>query len=700
MEVLPIALFVFFVAVVLWMSFYFARRTQSASNYFAAGGQIPWAVNGVAFAGDYLSAASFLGICGLIATVGYDGFLYSIGYLAGWIVALFVVAEPMKRLGRYTFTDALDANYNSRGIQLAAGISTLIVSIFYLIPQMVGAGVLVTPLLGLPHAVGVIMVGAIVITIVATAGMTSTTWVQFLKGGLLIIFSLALVVAVCWRGLTTEPDHGGDSRFYPFRTMPATVVDGRLAPGDSTHEYVGQIQLRGVTYVKLAKLRELTRDESGAYGFSLRGSPVRLNGVSPALDQLAAGEGTETTELNGATYERRDGKLFIKTFFWWLRVDKPDGAIELKELASETRRADGTRLINGLPAGKNEQLQLGSLAAIQGASGSEAETGPVGPVRFLALLSDKATVVTGWKKAATFTDGGYTVTLFSPSAVTGNRVMRPGLKFKVSGTWMERLDFVSLMLALFCGTAALPHILIRYYTVKSPAAARKSTIVAIAAIGFFYVLTLYMGLGAMVNSVVDPVDNNMSAPLLARSFNPFLFAMISAIAFATVLGTVSGLIVAASGAVAHDLLDRYHGLNFSERQKVVIGKAAAFTVGLVAIILGIVFKGMNVSFLVGWAFAVAASANLPAVIMLLFWKRTTAQGIVASIIVGIVSAVGLILLSPDMYVMYGIPAERAPMKLSNPGVFSIPLSFLVLVVVSLLTPRPARPGADAKPSAA
>jgi cation/acetate symporter len=265
--------------------------------------------------------------------------------------------------------------------------------------------------------------------------------------------------------------------------------------------------------------------------------------------------------------------------------------------------------------------------------------------------------------------------------------MRPGLKFKVEGTPMQRLDFVSLMLALFCGTAALPHILIRYYTVPSPACARKSTIVAIAAIGFFYILTLFMGLGAMTGAVVNPLDNNMSAPLLARSFGEVLFAIISAIAFATVLGTVSGLIIAASGAVAHDLMDRYARITMTERQKVNAGKFAAIIVGGIAIVLGIAFKGMNVSFLVGWAFAVAASANLPAIIMLLFWKRTTAKGITASIIVGIVSALGLILLSPDMFPRYGLDAKSAPIPFSNPAIVSIPLSFLTLVVVSLLTNR-------------
>jgi cation/acetate symporter len=172
---LAIVVFLAFVAVTLGLSTYLGKKAKSSAGYFAAHGQIPWFVNGVAFAGDYLSAASFLGICGMIAFYGYDGFLYSIGYLAGWVVALFVVAEPMKRLGKFTFADALNSRFNSPGIKLAAGVSTLVVSVFYLIPQMVGAGVLVQPLLGLPHWVGVVLVGAVVIFIVVTAGMVSTT---------------------------------------------------------------------------------------------------------------------------------------------------------------------------------------------------------------------------------------------------------------------------------------------------------------------------------------------------------------------------------------------------------------------------------------------------------------------------------------------------------------------------------------------
>ncbi|HEY7516568.1 MAG TPA: cation acetate symporter, partial [Vicinamibacteria bacterium] len=181
-EASPVSIVVFalFVGAVLWISFYLGAAARSAKGYFAAHGDIHWFVNGVAFAGDYLSAASFLGICGMIAFYGYDGFLYSIGYLAGWIVALFVVAEPLKRLGRFTFADALDSRFGSRGIKLSAAVSTLAVSIFYLIPQMVGAGALVQPLLGFPHYVGVLLVGVVVVTIVVTAGMVSTTWVQFI----------------------------------------------------------------------------------------------------------------------------------------------------------------------------------------------------------------------------------------------------------------------------------------------------------------------------------------------------------------------------------------------------------------------------------------------------------------------------------------------------------------------------------------
>ena len=632
---MAIAIFLAFVGFVLGLSFYFGAKTKSASGYYAAGGQIHWAVNGVAFAGDYLSAASFLGICGMIATAGYDGFLYSIGFLAGWIVALFVVAEPMKRLGKYTFTDAVDAKFNSRGIKLMAAISTLVVSLCYLIPQMVGAGVLVEPLLGLPHAAGVVLVGTIVIVIVATAGMTSTTYVQFLKGGLLILFSTIVVIAVLVRGFATQPDQGGAVPFHPNAELTATADGGKLVPADPAYAFVEQKAVKKLTVVKLEK------------------------------DKVAS---------------------------WWLKSEK-DGQIKLTETQWVSQAPGGPKVVNGEPGGK---LRLvGNMTSIAGDASPAAKTGSLGPFEFLAKIGHKDTKVQQWNNVKFEDASGAAVTVHYAYVTPGNRILRPGLKFKLEGTFLEKLDFVSLMLALFLGTAALPHILIRYYTVPSPACARKSTIVAIAGIGFFYILTLFMGLGAMTSGVINLSDNNMSAPLLALSFGTFLFAVISAIAFATVLGTVAGLIVAASGAVAHDLMDRYANIKMDEKQKVRAGRIAAFVVGILAIILGILFKGQNVSFLVGLAFAVAASANLPAIVMILFWPKTTAQGVSASIGVGIVSSLVIIALSPSLYTQYGLDPAAAPIPLNNPGIVSIPLSFITLVVVSLLTAKKAEPAPEA-----
>ena len=623
---MAIAIFIVFVVLVIGLSFFLGNKTKTSSGYYAAGGKIHWGVNGIAFAGDYLSAASFLGICGLIATLGFDGFLYSIGYLAGWVVALFVVAEPLKRLGKYTFTDAVDAKYNSRGIKLAAAISTLVVSLCYLIPQMVGAGVLVEPLLGIPHAWGVVMVGAIVITIVATAGMASTTYVQFIKGTLLIVFSTILVGAVIIRGFSTSPDQGGTVEPHQYAQIPVVVSADSLSISDPQWQVLEKTEVKGgLVFAKLEN----------------------------------AGQQT-----------------------WWLLSEK-DGNTILQETQSVVVSGD-TRYINGKTASAENQLrQTGNLEQISGER--DTSTGKLSIIKFLSIMTDSETIVRTWKSASLTDAEGARVTIYYPQDVPGDRVMRPGLKFKIEGTLLERIDFLSLMLALFLGTAALPHILIRYYTVPSPKSARKSTIVAIAAIGFFYVLTLFMGLGAMVNGVVNPADSNMAAPLLARSFSTFLFAIISAIAFATVLGTVSGLIVAASGAVAHDLFDRFFKIKMDDRQKVRAGKISAFVIGGIAILLGILFKGMNVSFLVGLAFAVAASANLPAIIMLLFWKRTTARGIAASIVVGIVSSLGLIAFSPELYTLYGLNPLDAPIPFNNPGIISIPLSLLTLIVVSLLT---------------
>lgn len=619
---IAVAIFFTFVATVLGISFYFARKTKDSQSYFAAGGTIHWSVNGIAFAGDYLSAASFLGICGMIAFSGFDGFLYSIGYLAGWIVALFVVAEPLKRLGRFTFADALDAKFNSKGIQLMAGISTLIVSIFYLIPQMVGAGVLVTPLLGLPHWAGVAIVGAVVILIVTTAGMKSTTYVQFLKGALLIIFSVVLVGLVLNRGANLKPSED----YHDFIVLQA-VMRGESAESVSNPDYI-------------------------------------------VVDNFPKEE-NHFVKLDSAGVET-----------WW-RLDTETS--ELTEALSIVTMPDGTVLYNGAPKAEERFYSVGHMNEIIVDGERVDEISNLNPINFIAVI--QASEVIRFVPASFTANDGESVRLWYQEPTSGADVLSPGLKFKIDegSGFVAKLNFISLMLALFFGTAALPHVLIRYYTVPTPAAARKSTIVAIVAIGFFYILTLYLGLGAMINGVLDVESSNMSAPLLAQYFGTTIFAIICAIAFATVLGTVSGLIVASSGAVAHDLMDCYLGMKLSDKGKVIAGKLAAIATGIVAIALGIVFKGMNVAYLVGWAFAIAASANLPSIIMLLFWKKTTAKGISWSIGTGIVSALGIILLSPSMFVRYGLEASAAPIPLSNPGIISIPLSFLVLIVVSLMT---------------
>ena len=565
-----LAIIVFLVMVLgtVALSFYLGSKAKSSAGYFAAGGEIPWFVNGIAFAGDYLSAASFLGICGMIAFYGFDGFLYSIGYLAGWLVALLVIAEPLKRLGKYTFADALASKFQSSGIRSAAGLSTLVVSLVYLIPQMVGAGALVKPLLGLQYWQGVVLVGSIVVVIVVTAGMVSTTYVQFLKGGLLVLFSLVLTVMVLNRGLTRSE---GDARTVPQRI----TVD------DQKNKYI-----------------------------------------------------------------------------------------------------DGVRL--GL---KEDQSNVQPVGRVLELNGGKTSTGPLGPISFLTELSGAKIELSQTVKS---TQDGKPVVEYAPRVVQGSAMMAPGNHPTFRGIreqqWFPKLDFISLMLALFGGTASLPHILIRYYTVKDQASARKSTIVGIATIGFFYLLTLYIGFGAMVSGSMDPSDSNMAAPLLAKSFSELLFAAVSAIAFTTVLGTVSGLIVAAGGCVAHDFVAGMLGMQLNDQQLIRVAKIASIAIGAIAILAGLAFEGMNVTYLVGWAFAIAASANLPALLMLLFYKGTTKQGIITGVLLGTVSSVLWIALCPEMYKsMYDLDPKNAWVPFSQPGIVTIPLSFLAILVVSKMT---------------
>jgi cation/acetate symporter len=574
---LAVIVFLFMVVGTVALSFYLGSKAKSSAGYFAAGGEIHWFVNGIAFAGDYLSAASFLGICGMVAFFGFDGFLYSIGFLAGWLVALLIIAEPLKRLGKYTFADALASKFQSSGIRSAAGFSTLVVSIVYLIPQMVGAGALVKPLLGLQYWQGVVLVGSIVVIIVVTAGMVSTTYVQFLKGGLLVIFSLVLTILVLNRGIQVAP---GGPRVEPQRVTIAS---------------------------------------------------------------------------------------------------------------------DGTKLIDGIPLGLKEgQKNLQPVGKVLSLSEGKQSTGPLDPIRFLTELSGAQVELSQTNKS---TVNDKPVVEYAPRVVDGYEMMAPGNHPTFKGIrqqqWFPKLDFVSLMLALFAGTASLPHILIRYYTVKDQASARKSTIVGIAAIGFFYLLTLYIGFGAMVSGSMDPSDSNMAAPLLAKSFSELLFAAVSAIAFTTVLGTVSGLIVAAGGCVAHDFVAGMLGMKLSDHQLIRVAKISSIVIGALAIMAGLAFEGMNVTYLVGWAFAIAASANLPALLMLLFYRDTTKQGVIWGVLVGTISSVLWIAVCPEMFKsLYGLDPKQAWVPFSQPGIVTIPLSFIVIVIVSKLTARAHRTEAN------
>jgi cation/acetate symporter len=353
---------------------------------------------------------------------------------------------------------------------------------------------------------------------------------------------------------------------------------------------------------------------------------------------------------------------------------------------SETQtvhKVDGVVYKNGKPASDtNDLFPVGHVHKLPD---GKSETGPLGPLEFFRVFQQSE--ITLWKK--TDLDG---MTIYYQAPTSGEEIMSVGGSPTFSGLrsddLLTKIDFLSLMLALFCGTASLPHILIRYYTVKDQVSARKSTIMGIACIGFFYVMMLYLGLGAMVSGALDPTNTNMAAPLLAKSFNEYMFAIISAVAFTTVLGTVSGLIMAASGAVAHDLMTNVLKIEAGDERKVVVAKGAAVVVGVIAIFLGIIFEKMNVNFLVGWAFNIAASANLPALVMLLFWKKTTKQGITAAIFVGMITSLGWILLSAQAFKdVYGLDPAGALVPFSQPAIITVPLGFMTLIFVSLITQK-------------
>ncbi len=499
----PLVMFLAFVALTLGITLWAARQSSGASAFFAAGRKITGWQNGIAVAGDYMSAASFLGIAGIIAFQGYDGFMYSVGFLVAYLTVLLIVAEPLRNTGKYTMADVLAYRLSPRPVRAMAAISTLTVSTFYMIAQMVGAGTLVALLLkgsGITYNWAVTIVGILMVAYVVFGGMLATTWVQIVKAVLLMAGTFLLSILVL-----------------------------------------------------------------AHFNFS------------------------------------------FSEFF--------DAVAHVK---------DGGKVVNFLT---------------------------------------------------------------------------PGLRYKPP---YGALDLISLGLALILGTAGLPHILVRFYTVPDAKTARVSVVWAMGIIGTFYIMTTFLGFGAatIVGKAYITKNGgvNMSAPLLAKYLGgDMFFAFISSIAFATILAVVAGLTISASTSFAHDVYENviHHGRAQNPGKTVLVARITAFVVGAVAITIAIVLgPTFNVAFLVGLAFAVAASANLPVILLSIFWKRFTTEGAVWGLATGLIGSLALIMVSPSIMGVDG-PAVAAAARhliqmkplfpLENPGIVSIPLGFVGAFIGTMMS---------------
>ena len=503
-------MFLIFIAITLGITYWASKRSAGANAYFAAGRQIKGWQNGIAVAGDYMSAASFLGIAGIIAFQGYDGFMYSVGWLVAYLTVLLVVAEPLRNAGKYTMADVLAYRLKPRPVRAMASISTLTVSTFYMIAQMVGAGTLVALLLkdsGIKFPTAVVGVGVLMIVYVVFGGMLATTWVQIIKAILLMAGTFLLSILVLGHF------HFNFADFF---------------------NAIGQV-----------------------------------------------------------SYHDAKGQQVVKDF------------------------------------------------------------------------------------------------------------LQPGLRFKPP---YGALDLISLGLALIFGTAGLPHILVRFYTVPDAKTARHSVVWAMVLIGTFYIMTTFLGFGAATIVGPDYIKShggtNMSAPLLAQALagNVF-FAFISAVAFATILAVVAGLTISASTSFAHDFWTNviHSGVERKPGEEVLVARISAFVVGAVSIFLAIQLQTINVAFLVGLAFAVAASANLPVIVLSLFWRRFNTAGAVAGLAAGLIASIGLIVISPSIMGVDPPSVTGAArhliqtmpwFPLENPGIVSIPLGFLAAIVATLLSHDP------------
>ena len=509
-----------FVAVTLGITYWASRRTGTTTEFYSAGRRITGFQNGWAVAGDYMSAASFLGIAGLIAFYGYDGFMYSVGWLVAYLTVLLLVAEPLRNTGRFTMADVLAFRLRRPIVRVVAAVSTLTVSLFYMIAQMVGAGSLVSLLVpGISFNTAIVAVGVLMLVYVIFGGMLATTWVQIVKAVLLMSGTILLSILVL-------------ARFH-FSIVEFFDAVSRI---------------------------------TGA--FCADGGPIRVDTCS-------------------------------------------DGAFP--------------------------------------------------------IVRD-------------FT--------------------QPGLYYH--GRW-GALSLISLGIALIFGTAGLPHILVRFYTVPSARAARTSVVWAMILIGTFYVMTTFLGFGAatlvgkanigIASGGRIAANQNLAAPLLAREVGGEVFlSFVAAIAFATILAVVAGLTIAGSSAFAHDIwFTVVKRQQEDEREQVLVARLTAVAIGVLSIVLAIGLRSLNVAFLVGLAFAVAASANVPAILLSLYWRRFNTTGMIAGMLVGLCAAVLLIVLSPAVM---GVDApgaaarhliQRPPLfPLDNPAIVSVPLGFLAAVAGTLL----------------
>ena len=504
-----IVMFGIFVAGTLWVTKWAAAKTKSAADFYTAGGGITGFQNGLAIAGDYMSAASFLGISAAVMATGYDGLIYSIGFLVGWPIITFLMAERLRNLGKFTFADVAGYRFKQAPIRAFAASGTLVVVAFYLIAQMVGAGALIKLLFGLEYWMAVVIVGALMMVYVLFGGMTATTWVQIIKAVLLLL---------------------------------------------------------GVTFMAFMVLAQ--------YGFSPEA-------------------------------------LFAK-------------GVEVK-----------TQL--GLNAGKSPE----------------------------------------------------------DAAKAGLSIMGPG------GFIKDPISAISFGMALMFGTAGLPHILMRFFTVPDAKEARKSVFWATTWIGYFYVLIFIIGFGAITLVLTNPefadvttgVINggagaaNMAAVLVAKAVGGnIFFGFISAVAFATILAVVAGLTLSGASAVSHDLyatVIKKGKANSADELKV--SRITTLALGVIAVILGIAFEKQNIAFMVSLAFAIAASANFPVLFLSVLWKDCTTKGAVIGGFMGLVSSVGLTVVSPSVWEgTLGNPAGSAWFPYASPALFSMAIGFFGVWLFSVL----------------